>query len=566
MGAVLAWFAYDLPDITRIDTQLRSPGLTVHARDGTVLGTYGEVHAGAVSADALPQTLIDAVIATEDRRFYDHLGVDLRGLMRAMWVNARAGRVVQGGSTLTQQLAKNLFLDSRKHYRRKIQELLLAFWLEYRFSKPEILTIYLNRVYFGAGSYGVEAAARRYFGRSTQDLTLAQSAMIAGLLKAPSRYAPTRNPGRAAQRAAVVLDNMVQVGVITPAEAARAKAAPAKPVGSFGGGDALYFTDWAMGHVPGLVGPDAGDLTLSTTVDPALQRLASSIVEEHLAVEGNAKKAGQAAMLVMSTDGAIRAMVGGRRYTDSQFNRATQARRQPGSAFKLFVYIAALESGIGSGSSVADTPVTVDGWQPRNYANQYLGTVTVTRAFAASSNAAAVRLAESVGRDKVISTARRLGIESVLADHPSLALGASEVTLLELTSAYAVIANGGAPVLPFGLAAITNRDGAEIFRRRPGELPRILDPGIARAMDGLLRAVVDDGTGKAARLSIPAAGKTGTSQDFRDAWFVGYAGGLVVGVWTGNDDATPMDRVTGGGLPARIWRDFMTAATALPQP
>jgi penicillin-binding protein 1A len=500
------------------------------------------------------------VIATEDRRFYRHFGIDLIALARAALVDLRAGRVVQGGSTITQQIAKNVFLTPERSLKRKVQEALLALWLERRFSKDQLLTIYLNRVYLGAGSYGVEAAARQYFGKPASKLGLAEAAMIAGLPKAPSRYAPTRDLAQARARAAVVLDNMVAAGRLARAEADAAKARPAAVSGAYGGSAARYFADWVIDQVPAFVGPTARDLVVHTTLDAAAQRAAEAAV----AGLGERGSVGQAALVAMTPDGAVRAMVGGRDYAASQFNRATQARRQPGSAFKIAVYAAALEAGFAPDDAFADVPVEVAGWSPRNYGGIYLGEITLTTAFAKSSNSVAVQLAERVGRRRVIEVARRLGIASPLSPQPSLALGAGEVTLLELTGAYAVVANGGRSVIPYGIDEIRARDGTVLYRRAGSGPGRALSAAAARTLDSLLRAVVREGTGRRAALAVPAAGKTGTSQDFRDAWFIGYRPGLVAGVWLGNDDGKPMGKVTGGGLPAELWHEFMTRTSAQP--
>ena len=554
VGGVAAFYAHDLPDVSGLGGHYRAPGVTVLAANGAVLANYGDVFAGHVDVAELPPELPAAVLATEDRRFYRHFGLDGIGLARALWANLRAGRVVQGGSTITQQVAKNVFLTPARTFKRKAQEVLLALWLEHRFTKDQLLTIYLNRVYLGAGTYGVEAAARRYFAKPAARLDLAESAMIAGLLKAPSRYAPTRNLERAQRRAAQVLDNMVAAGSLDAARAAAAKAQPARLRGGaeFALGEARYFTDWAVEQVAAYVGPARADITVYSTLSPHAQRAAERAVAALPGTE-------QTALVALANDGAVRAMVGGRSYAASQFNRATQARRQPGSAFKLFVYLAAFEAGLRPDDIVADSPIEVDGWRPRNYADRYRGDITLTEAFAQSSNAAAVRLSEQVGRARVIDVARRLGVASPLADEPSLALGASEVSLLELTGAYAVVANGGHGLWPYGITEIRDRDGRVLYRRQGSGPGRVLDGATAAAMGGLLRAVVARGTGRAAQIdhaAVPVAGKTGTSQDFRDAWFVGYTPELVAGVWLGNDDSRPMDNVTGGGAPARLWRDF----------
>jgi len=559
LAGVLAYYAYDLPDPSAFDTEYRAPGIILLAADGAVLGTAGPVHAEPVALAELPAMLPRAVLATEDRRFYLHSGVDWLGVSRAAIRNLLARRVVQGGSTITQQLAKNLFLTSDRSFRRKIRELLLAFWLERRFTKDQLLTIYLNRVYLGGGTYGVEAAARRYFGKTVRDLSLPESAMIAGLLKAPSRYAPIRDLMLAQSRAGQVIDNMVASGWLDQAEAAAAKQSPAQPTGAYiGSGGARYFVDWILERVPSYVGAPRHDLIIETSLKPAFQKAAEKTIASSL-TEAIEVDANQVALIALGPDGAVRAMIGGRNYRKSQFNRATQARRQPGSAFKLFVYLAALNAGFKPSHQFNDEAIEIDGWRPRNYDGRYKGKVTLREAFAQSINTVAVRLTERVGREQVIAMARRLGVTGLLRPTPSLALGTAETTLLELTTAYASVANGGRVLWPYGIVEIRNRKGIVLYRRKGSRVGQAITPGIAGAMDGLLKAVVTGGTGRS--VGLPgAAGKTGTSQDFRDAWFVGYRGETTAGIWLGNDEFTPMDRVTGGGLPARLWRTFMVTA------
>jgi len=557
---VLAYYAYDLPDVSRLGVVEREPAVTVLAADGTTLATYGEVYAGPVPAAEIPRALKDAVVAIEDRRFYWHFGIDPIGLVRAAYVNVRAGRIVQGGSTITQQLAKNAFLTSTRSIKRKAQELLLAFWLEARFSKDEILTLYLNRVYLGGGARGVEAAARRYFGKSARQLGLAEAAMIAGLLKAPSRYAPTANLEASQARARVVLGAMQDAGSINEADLAWAASNPARPVRRAASQGDRYFADWILDQVAGFIGPTDRDLAIHTTFDPKAQQAAMRAVGDNLARDGARQGVEQAALIAMRADGAILAMVGGRDYGASQYNRAVQAERQPGSAFKLFVYLAGLERGLLPETSMVDQPLSIGGWQPRNFAPGFAGPMTLREAVAKSVNTIAVQVSERVGRARVVAMARRLGIASDIRAHPSVALGASEVNLTDLTRAYAVVANGGQGVLAYGIREIRDDRGAVLYRRSGGGLGQLLHPEHAQAMTDMLTTVLEPGgTGQTAKLDRPAAGKTGTSQDFRDAWFVGFAGDVVCGVWTGNDDASPMRQVTGGGLPARIWRDFMMA-------
>jgi penicillin-binding protein 1A len=561
-GVGLVWIAWDLPDIDALapgDAAPRRQAVTLLADDGSTLAAYGDLWGQRLRVEELPKHLSQAVMAIEDRRFYDHWGVDPRGILRAAIANLRAGRVAQGGSTLTQQLAKNLFLTPERSLERKLRELVLAFRLEQRFAKDEILTIYLNRVYLGAGSYGVEAASQRYFGHSARTLDVYQGALLAGLLKAPSRYNPRRDVAAARARTRIVLDAMVDAGFLdrgTADAALRQGEAAGFGAARVHGGGARYFSDWALERASGYAGATRDDLVVSTTLDPQLQAVAEAVAQK-------AAAAGvQIALVAMTPQGAVRAMVGGTDYGASQFNRATQALRQPGSAFKPFVYLPALEAGMTPATVIEDAPVTVEGWSPENFSRKYRGPVTLREAMAQSLNTVAVRLSENVGRDRVIRATRRLGIASELSPLPSLALGAGEVTLLDLTAAYAVFANGGTGVVPFGVRDINS--GGKPFYRAGTSAVRVIEPAIAAAMTDLLVAVVRDGTGRAARLDRPAAGKTGTSQDYRDAWFVGYTAELVTGVWIGHDDGASLridgKPVTGGGLPARLWRDFMTTA------
>jgi penicillin-binding protein 1A len=522
----------------------------------------------------LPKYLPQALIATEDRRFYSHFGIDPIGLARATYANLRAGHVVQGGSTLTQQLAKNVFLDRDRTLKRKVQELLLAFWLERKFSKDQILEMYLNRVYFGAGAYGVEAAAERYFDKPASKLSLAESAMLIGLLKAPSRFAPTGNIKSAQTRAAQVVRNMVAAGFIGEATADAAIARPAQlartrtPLPS-----ARYFADWVVDEIYQLVGRSHPDLVVYTTLDARLQSQAEDAVETALDKSGEKLNVEQAALVALGPDGAVRAMVGGRDYLDSPYNRATQARRQPGSAFKPIVYLTALQNGFTPDDQVFDGPISVGNWKPHNYDGKYAGNITLRDAVARSANTVAVQVDEKVGRDKVIETARRLGITSDLKPEPSLALGSFEVGVLELTAAYAAFANGGYAVQPYGVLAIRDGQNHLLYRRtESGAYAHMIASDTLGDLNDMLHSVIEYGTGRAAQIGRPAAGKTGTTSDYRDAWFIGYTPDLIAGIWVGNDDNSPTRKVTGGGLPAQIWHSFMLRALkgvpphALPEP
>ena len=549
--AALAYFSYTLPDVDRVAESGRRPGIFLNDVDGNPVLAKGDLYGNPVDAARLPPYVPRAVIAIEDRRFFEHGGIDPIGLARALWVNIVEGGVRQGGSTITQQLAKNVFLTPERSIERKIREALLAFWLEWRYDKNHIISLYLNRAYFGSGAYGIDAAARRFFSKPAAEVDLWEAAVLAGLLKAPSRLSPVANPGGAGERARLVLKAMAESGFIS-AEQAQAAAGSALRTRTAPDGRG-YFADWVLAQVHRRMGLVDRDLRIATTFDPGLQWLAAETVAAALAGKTNPS---QAALVAMAPDGAVRAMVGGRDYGESQFNRATQALRQPGSAFKLFVYLAALERGLEPDDIVTDARVNVGGWAPKNFDGRFRGSVTMREAFAQSLNAAAVRLADRAGRARVADAARRLGIASDLAPDLTIALGSSGVRLVELTGAYAAFANGGRGVIPYGV-----REIAGVFQRAGTGAGEAVAPGVVASMNDLLTAAVKQGTGKAARLSDrPAAGKTGTSQSFRDAFFVGFTGNLVAGVWVGNDDGAPMDEVTGGGLPARIWHDFMAAA------
>ena len=556
---LVAYFAYDLPDVEKALAATRRPTITLVAADGTHLLTVGDIHGLPVRLNELPPALPQAILATEDRRFYSHFGLDLIGLARATLANIKAGRIVQGGSTITQQVAKNVFLTQARTFRRKIQELLLALWLERKFSKDQILTVYLNRVYLGSGTYGVEAASQRFFQKSARRLDVWQSAMLAGLLKAPTRYNPIHHPERSKRRTEQVLANMVAAGYLSKgdAEAIKRRHGSIRPVRT--SRRARYFSDWVLARVPSYVSVNDRDITVVTTIDRRLQADAETAINKALK-KGKAVNASQAALIAMTPTGAVRAIIGGADYGLSQYNRATQARRQPGSAFKPIVYLAGLEAGLRPKTVMQDKPLTIGDWSPRNFSRKYAGPVTLQEALAESINTVAVRVAEKAGYQKIIDTAHRLGITSKLDKIPSLALGTSEVSLLELTAAYGTFANGGYGVWPYGIEEIHDNDGRILYRRKGSGPGRVIDAWAAGTMNRMLAETIRSGTGRNARLNRPVAGKTGTSQNFRDAWFIGYSADLVAGVWMGNDDVSPMKRVTGGGLPARAWHDFMAAA------
>lgn len=561
-GVLLAWFAWDIPSMSRLNDIDRRPAIKVVSADGATVATVGDLYGDALPLAQYPDVLVKAVLAIEDRRFYGHGGFDPLGILRALIHNIVAGGLEQGGSTISQQTVKTVFLSPERSIRRKVQEAILTLRLEGRLGKDEILALYLNRVYLGSGAYGMDGAARRYFGHSARQMSLAEAAMLAGLMKAPSRYSPLADYAAATARAALVLDAMVEAEFITADQAAAAKAMPARLAARPFSNDARYFVDWVVEQVADFAGPEAGDLTVYTTLDRRLQQAAERALDAGLDGEGLKLDAGQGALVALAPDGAVRAMVGGRNYSASPYNRAVRALRQPGSAFKLFVYLAALEAGFGPDSIVNDGPVDIAGYRPTNFEGGYSGEVSLTTAFARSLNTVSVRLLARVGARKVVQMARRLGISSPIPANASIALGSAEVTPLELTSAYAVLANGGRAAEAYGIREVRGDDGGVIFSREPAAAAPLLSAQVVGQMNRLLAAVISGGSGRSAQIGRPAGGKTGTSQDYRNAWFVGITGSLVAGVWVGNDDGTPMIKVTGGGLPAHIWKDFMTEALA----
>ena len=542
-----------------------SGALVVEGDDGRPFAIRGIFKGERILADRVPPVLSRAVTAIEDRQFYQHVGVDLLATMRAMWHDL-AGRRLEGASTITQQLARNLYLSPERTLRRKVQEAVIAVWLEFHLTKEEILAQYLNTVYFGDSAYGIDAAARRYFGKSAQELTLGEAAMLVGLIRAPSALEPKHHFDRARERADVVLEAMVKNGAISQEQAVEARKQPAVlriPSGSPPGSN--YFMDTAAAEVKSLIGPNAEDLTIRTTINRQMQNIAERVVAKHLAIAGKVKNVHQAALIAMTPDGAILAMVGGRDYNESQFNRATQAQRQPGSLFKLFVYLAAMRKGLTPDTVMVDRPVSIGDWEPENYGDRYHGSVTLRTAFAQSLNSIAVQLAEAVGVQTVINIAKQVGIRSDLPAVPSVALGAGEVTLLDMTRAFAAVASNATKVDAYTIREIRKGDHAAYTKAALTPAP-MGDPVVHKEMIDLLSNVVREGTGRAARLDRPVAGKTGTSQEYRNAWFVGFTPDLVVGVWVGNDDNASMNGVTGGSLPAAIWHDFVSDAEVTQRP
>ena len=557
----LVWIGIHLPPIQSLEIPKRPPSVLILGLNGATLATRGDMGGAAVPLRELPDYVPKAFIAIEDRRFYSHHGVDPLGIMRALVRDVLRRGASQGGSTITQQLAKNLFLTQERTVSRKLQEAVLALWLEHKFSKAQILDLYLNRVYFGSGAYGIEGAAQRYFGKSARQLTLAESALLAGLVQSPSRLAPSHNPDGAERRARLVLTDMAEQKLIGEDAEKLALAHPARAVKPAGADSVNYVADWVMDAVNDLVGSFDQDVVVETSIDPALQGAAEHALADALAQKGEKLGISEGALVAMTPDGVVRALVGGRNYAESQFNRAISAKRQPGSAFKPFVYLTALEHGLTPDTVRDDAPIAVKGWKPENFEHEYLGPVTLTQALANSLNTVSVRLTLEFGPAAVTRTAYRLGIDSKLEPNASIALGTSEVSPLELVAAYATFANGGLAVSEHVIERVRATDGKTLYVRPNQALGRIVDARYVAMMNAMLHETLISGTARHADLpGWPAAGKTGTSQDFRDAWFIGYTSHLVTGVWLGNDDNSPTRKQVGGGLPVEIWSRFMKTA------
>ncbi|MEP2120133.1 MAG: PBP1A family penicillin-binding protein [Bauldia litoralis] len=567
-GAVLA-VALALPAFDATRNGWESQGdysVTFLDRNGNEIGKRGIKRKETVPLEEMPDHLIKAVLATEDRRFFTHFGIDVPGTVRAMGENLRADAVVQGGSSLSQQLAKNLFLSNERTLERKIKEAFLALWLETNMSKEDILKLYLDRAYMGGGNFGVEAASEYYFGKSVKDVNLAEAALLAGLFKAPARYAPHVNLPAARARANEVLTNMVQAGFLTEGQVIGARRHPANVIEQTDtAGSPNYFMDWAFDQVKQLRLKGDRSLTVRSTVDLGFQKVADEAVETILREKADVYRARQAAMVVVEPDGAVRAMVGGRDYGESQFNRATDALRQPGSSFKPFVYATAMMNGYTPQSIVRDAPLCIGGWCPRNYSGGYSGAVSLTTALVKSINIIPVRLAQAIGRDKIVETAKKMGLTTELLITRSLPLGAAEVKVVDMAGAYAGFANGGYKATPYAFTQVMNSRGDVLYDRRKDAPPpeRALDDTTVAAMNEILSQVPEWGTGRRAKLDgIKTAGKTGTTSAYRDAWFVGYTGNYAAAVWMGNDNYQPTRRLTGGSLPATIWNQAMTYAHA----
>ncbi len=563
VGGLVIYYGARMPSADSWKIPDRPPNVRITSVDGTTIANRGVTGGEALALAEMSPYIPEALVAIEDRRFYSHFGIDPLGLARAFVTNLTSGHMVQGGSTITQQLAKNMFLSPDRTLERKVQEVLLALWLEHKYTKDEILEMYLNRVFFGSNAYGVEAASRRYFNKSARDVTLGEAALLAGLVKAPSRLSPARDPDAAEARAQVVLTAMREEGMVTDSEVKTAMSAAPTRAKSYWSGAEFYAADMVMDELPALIpgGKVTKDLVVETTLDMTLEKKAEEAVLTALSNNGKKFAVSQAALVSIDGTGAIRAVVGGKDYAESQFNRATKARRQPGSAFKPFVYAAALEMGDTPATVYNDTRIRIGNWTPENYEGKYNGPVTLTEALARSLNTVAAQLVMHAGPDRVIKLARRFGITSPLQSNASIALGTSEVSLMELTAAYASFQNGGYKATPHLIRRVSTQDGKVLYENTYDTPPRVLSEQVAVDMNYMMGQVIASGTGKKAALpGWQVAGKTGTTQSYRDALFVGFTSNLTTGVWFGNDDGKFMKKVTGGGLPAMTWKTFMVAA------
>lgn len=530
--------------------------IQVRAADGSVLVSLGPSYGEWLDYEDIPPVMIDAMVAVEDRRFRMHPGVDPIGISRSLVVRVQRGRWAQGGSTITQQLARNIFLTNSKDFGRKFREMILSLAMERKFSKDEILELYLNKVYFGGGAYGIDAASRKFFGHNAKTLSLAESAVIAGLVKAPSHYSPTADAEAAIGRAGVVLQVMQDAGVISPTQAAEARPEDIKLAPEPRQNSVRYFTDWALPQLETLIEESERPIDVWTTLDPGMQRAADA------AIRTNTPAGLQGALVALDRDGAVRAMVGGRDYVSSIYNRATQAVRQPGSAFKLFVYLAALEAGHTPNDTVVDEPVTIGGWTPRNSSRRNSGEMTIRTAFTYSINTVAAKLGQEVGFSSVSDMARRFGISTPLNNHPSIVLGTADVRLIDMTRAYASVAAKGIAVVPYGITKVTTDNGELLYQHESDESRVLVAPWVAAQMTDLLQTAVSAGTGRAAQIGRPVAGKTGTTSSNKDGWFLGFSSGITTGVWMGRDDAKPVGSLQGGAAPARAFASFMQIAVA----
>lgn len=530
--------------------------IRIRAADGTVIQSLGPSFGRWLTIDQLPSEMKDAMVAVEDRRYYMHPGVDPIGITRSVYVRAVEGRWTQGGSTITQQLARNIYLNSNKEFGRKIREVILALAMETKFSKDQILELYLNKVYFGGGAYGVDAASRRFFDHGAENISLAEAAIIAGLVKAPSRYAPTADAQAALDRAKVVVEVMQDAGMITPAEAMNVDLAGVRLAAETPQDSVRYFTDWVLPQLDGLIDETVKPIDVWTTLDLKMQRAATA------AIANNAPKGAQGALISIDRDGAVKAMVGGTDYVSSNYNRAVTAVRQPGSAWKLFVYLAALEAGYRPEDMVEDKPVEIEGWQPKNSNGKFAGPISLRTAFAYSKNTVAAQIGQDVGTSSIANMARRFGITTPVNTQPSMVLGTSDTRVIDMTQAFAAVAAGGRSITPYGITKVTTIDGELLYAAKPSISVQLVDDWVAGAMTDLLQSAVATGTGRAANIGRPVAGKTGTTSSNKDGWFLGYSSGLTTGVWMGRDDAKRIGGLEGGRAPAQAWASYMRVAVA----
>ncbi len=558
---------HDMPDLSNLESKGRRASIVFESYDGKNIATYGDLFKEIVTVDELPKYIGDAVVAIEDRRFYQHGGVDFFGILRAMFKNLVSGRIVQGGSTLTQQLAKNLFLSPSRSLKRKVQELVLALCLEKKFSKKQILSIYLNRVYFGSGAYGIDAAAYKFFGKRAKKLSLFEAAKLAGTLKSPTKYSPFFNKEHSDKRTALVLSCMKKEKFITKEEEEEAiQEIHRSHTVTQSMDENRYFTDWIMDHLEDVIKISDEDLVIRTTLDSRLQKNAIYIIRKALKEEGFKNNANQMALVAIDKIGAVRAMVGGHTYSESQFNRAL-ALRSFGSAFKYFVYLSALEHGSDIYDMISDMPVRIGNWSPKNYKYKSVGHITLLQAFTKSVNTCTIRLAQKVGMPAIIQKAHNLGITSDLNNNFATALGGSGTNLLEMTAAYGATMNNGELIKPFGIISIKNQKGKILYRAPQKTRKLVIAPDICEKMKIMLKDIIENGTGKRAKMPVVCYGKTGTSNDSRDASFIGFSRPLVTGVWIGNDDNSPMhNSMTGGKIPAVVWRHFMMSAFGFESP
>jgi len=548
--------AQSLPSYQSLKSQTQGQMIVVRARDGQELVSIGPSYGRWIPVSQIPATMKDAMISVEDRRFYDHFGVDPVGILRSLFVRVESGKWRQGGSTITQQLARNVFLNNNRTFARKAREAVLAIALETKFTKQQILELYLNKVYFGGGAYGVDSASRKFFGHPGTELSLPEAAIIAGLVKAPSRYSPTADKEAAVSRAKVVLETMQDAGTIGAAEAAGADFADVKFAAEAGQNSVRYFTDWALPQLDMLVPENNEPIEVWTTLDVNAQKAATE------AVAHNAPKGAQGALVSMDRDGGILAMVGGTDYVTSNYNRATNAVRQPGSAWKLFVYLAALEAGYKPDDAVVDEPVTIQGWSPHNDGRNYAGKIDVRTAFAYSKNTVAAQLGNEVGFGAVAGMARRFGITTPINTMPSMVLGTSDVRLIDMTRAFAAVSAKGTAIEPYGITKVATTDGRVLYEHRSAPGQQLVPEYVAAGITDLLQTAVNIGTGRAAQIGRPVAGKTGTTSSNKDGWFIGFSSGITTGVWMGRDDARPIPGLMGGTAPARAFSQYMRVATA----